>query len=115
MGGVLELLVGLFVVTQQAHERRVAVVNGVEDGQTVVQNRVLRRVDDVDAAPDGACPGVQRLGPGDEFQQSRFAAAIAANQPHPVALVDEQVDGVEQDPFAKLFADVFQGDEVHEE
>jgi hypothetical protein len=67
---------GRLIIAQHAHQRRVAVENGLQHRQIRVQVRVLRQKLNPHVAPNGNLPGVHAFDAGDQAQQRRFAAAV---------------------------------------
>ena len=104
----------MFVVKEQAHLRGVAVEEGFEDGEFVVERRFLGEVLHAHAAPDVQTAFVGRIHPGQDAEQGRFPAPVEADQPDPVAGVDEHVHLVEQDAVGVLLGEGLEGEEVHE-
>ncbi len=97
---------------QQGQLRRVAGVDGLEDGGLRVEDRLLGQVADAYAAPDRHRPRVRWLEAGHDAQQRRLAAAVAADEADAVAAVQAQVDAVQQHPLAELLPDPLQRDQI---
>ncbi len=88
--------------------QRAGAAHRVEQGLVRVERLVLLGIiAGLDAGPEDDLARVGLFQAQDQAQQHRFARAVRADQPHPLAVPDEQVDALQRPAGPKGFVHPF--------